>query len=101
MGENNVPAGRQPSKRGKVSAAVAPLLGAAAVLLGCLIAYVNRDFTGWIASAPLSNKTFTANGAAFITQGTQIGLVIMIVGLLVLAYWVGYRLGRQTSSSQP
>jgi heme/copper-type cytochrome/quinol oxidase subunit 1 len=95
MGENNMPDERQPSKRGKLPAAVVPVLGAAAVLLGCLIAYLNRNFTGWFAYAPLSKTPFSANGAAFVTQGTQIGLAIMAAGLLVLAFWAGYRLGRR------
>ncbi|MDQ0662833.1 uncharacterized protein YjeT (DUF2065 family) [Arthrobacter ulcerisalmonis] len=98
MGENNEASELGPSKRTKVPAAVVPLLGVAAVLSGCLIAYLNRDFTGWFAHAPLSNKPFSANGAAFITQGTQIGLAVMVAGLLLLAFWVGYRLGRQARS---
>ena len=65
------------------------------MLSGVLIAYLNRDFTGWFAYAPLSNKPFTANGAAFITQGTQAGLALMGAGLLVLAFWAGYRVGRR------
>lgn len=69
-----------------------PLLGLVAVLAGVLIAYLNRGFTGWFAYAPLSNQPFTANGAAFITQGTQVGLAVMVAGLLVLAFWAGYRL---------
>jgi len=70
------------------------------VLAGVLIAYLNRDFTGWFAYAPLSNKPFVANGAAFVTQGTQIGLAVMVAGLLVLAFWAGYRLGRKGGSAQ-
>jgi hypothetical protein len=52
---------------------------------------------GWFAYAPLSNAPFSANGAAFITQGTQAGLAIMGAGLLVLAFWAGYRVGRRVS----
>ncbi|UUL77131.1 hypothetical protein NG819_05985 [Pseudarthrobacter sp. Fe7] len=101
MGENSTPEEHQPSERAKVPAGVVPLLGLAAVLAGLLIAYLNRDFTGWFAYAPLSNKPFTANGAAFITEGTQIGLAVMVAGLLVLAFWAGYRLGlRAKSASQ-
>jgi heme/copper-type cytochrome/quinol oxidase subunit 1 len=96
MGENNAFEENKPFKRTKVPAAVVPLLGVGAVLLGCLIAYVNRDFTGWFAYAPLSNMPSSANGAAFITQGTQIGLAVAIAGLLLLAFWVGFRLGRRT-----
>jgi heme/copper-type cytochrome/quinol oxidase subunit 1 len=98
MGENNTPGKRQPSKRAKLPAAVVPFLGLAAALGGCLVAYLNRDFTGWFAYAPLSNQPFTANGAAFITQGTQLGLALAVVGLLLLAFWAGLVAGRRTGS---
>ena len=98
MGENATPEERPGSRRGKVPAAVVPLLGLVAVLVGFLIAYLNRDFTGWFAYAPLSNTPFGANGAAFVTQGTQVGLVIMVAGLLVLAFWTGYRFGRRAGA---
>jgi len=100
MVENATPEERPVSKRGKVPAVavVVPLLGVAAVLFGCLIAYLNRDFTGWFAYAPLSNTPFGANGAAFVTQGTQVGLAVAGAGLLLLAFWAGYRLGRRASA---
>lgn len=97
MGENNTPGERQPSKRTKLPAAVVPVLGLAALTAGGLIAYLNRDFVGWFAYAPLSNQPFSADGAAFITQGTQAGLALMGAGLLVLAFWAGYRVGRRVS----
>ncbi|MFF2345665.1 hypothetical protein [Pseudarthrobacter sp. NPDC058119] len=97
MGEDNTPEENELSGRAKVPAAAVPLLGVVAVLAGVLIAYLNRDFTGWFAYAPLSNKPFIANGAALVTQGTQIGLAVMVAGLLLLAFWAGYRLGRRSS----
>ena len=98
MGENN--AGEQPNmpKRAKVRAAVLPFAGFAAVLAGGLIAVLNRDYIGWFAYAPLSNTPFSANGAALITQGTQIGLAVVVVGLLLLAFWAGHRIGRRTGA---
>jgi heme/copper-type cytochrome/quinol oxidase subunit 1 len=97
MGENN--AAEQPNtpERTSIRAAVVPLAGFAAVLVGGLIAYFNRDFVGWFAYAPLSNTSFSGNGIAFITQGTQIGLAIAVVGLLLLAFWAGYRIGRRSA----
>lgn len=95
MGENDTPEENTPSKRAKVPAAVVPLAGLATVLVGVLVALLNRDYIGWFAYAPLSNTTFTANGAALITQGTQVGLAIVVLGLLVLALWAGYRIGRR------
>ncbi|SER30369.1 hypothetical protein [Arthrobacter sp. OV608] len=96
MGENN--AAEQPNtpKRVKVRAAVVPLAGFAAVLAGGLIAFLNRDYVGWFAYAPLSSTPFSANGAALITQGTQIGVAIAVVGLLLLAFWAGHRIGRRS-----
>ena len=70
----------------------------AAVLAGGLIAFLNRDYIGWFAYAPLSNTPFTVNGAALITQGTQIGLAVAVVGLLLLAFWAGHRIGMRTGA---
>jgi len=98
MGENNANHERQPSRRGIVAAAVVPLCGLVAVLAGGLIAYLNRDFVGWFAYAPLSNQPFSVPGAAFITRGTQFGLALVVAGLLMLAFWAGYRLGRRGST---
>ncbi|NUT72439.1 hypothetical protein [Pseudarthrobacter sp. C4D7] len=100
MGENTTPEEHPPSKRAAGAAALVPLLGLVTVLAGVLIAYLNRDFTGWFAYAPLSNTPFVANGAAFMTQGTQIGLAFMVAGLLLLAFWAGYRLGRSGNPGQ-
>jgi heme/copper-type cytochrome/quinol oxidase subunit 1 len=95
MGENN--AAEQPNtpKRASIRAAVVPFAGFAAVLVGGLVAFLNRDYVGWFAYAPLSNTPFSGNGIAFISQGTQIGLAIAVVGLLLLAFWAGYRIGRR------
>jgi len=101
MGENDIPEKRQPSKRAKVPAAVVPLLGVLIMVVGCFIAWSNRNsYVGWFAYAPLSNEVFTANGMAFISPGTQIGLAVMVAGLLVLAFWAGYRAGRRGSSGR-
>lgn len=99
MGENNTPADRKPPKPARVLAAVMPLLGLVAVLVGCIVAWnsnANASF-GWFAYAPLSNEPFSGSGMAFVTQGTQIGLAIAVVGLLVLAFWAGFRTGRKAS----
>jgi heme/copper-type cytochrome/quinol oxidase subunit 1 len=98
MGENN--AAEQPNtpKRARILAAVVPFAGLAALLVGGFIAYSNREYVGWFAYAPLSNTTFMANGAALITQGMQLGLAIAVVGLLLLAFWAGHRIGSRTRS---
>ena len=35
------------------------------------------------------------NGAAMVSQGTQLGLAVTALGLLVLAFWAGLRMGRR------
>jgi len=69
------------------------------VLVGCFVAWSNATTSfGWFAYAPLSNQIFTGSGMAFVSQGTQIGLAVAVAGLLVLAFWAGYRTGRRASA---
>jgi heme/copper-type cytochrome/quinol oxidase subunit 1 len=99
MGENNEGDGRQPPRRGQVRAAVVPFVGVVIMVVGCFVAWSNRNsYMGWFAYAPLSNEVFSGNGVAFISQGTQIGLGIMVAGLLVVAFGAGYRMGRRGST---
>jgi len=101
MGENDTSDERQPGKRATIPAAAVPFVGVVVMVAGCFVAWSNRNsYVGWFAYAPLSNEVFTGNGVAFMSQGTQIGLAIMVAGLLVLAFWAGYRLGRKGRSSQ-
>ncbi len=94
MGEHNT-SGERNKKSARVSAAVLPVAGLVAVLVGCIVAWSNASASfGWFAYAPLSNQPFPGNGIAFVTQGTQIGLAVAVIGLLVLAFWAGYRIGR-------
>jgi heme/copper-type cytochrome/quinol oxidase subunit 1 len=68
------------------------------VLVGCLVAWSNATTSfGWFAYAPLSNQLFTGSGVSVVSQGTQIGLAVAVTGLLVLAFWAGYRIGRRAS----
>ncbi|MBT2586581.1 hypothetical protein [Arthrobacter sp. ISL-95] len=97
MGENNILGEHdtpQPSR--KVSSVVVPLLGLIAVIVGVIVAWTNQstDF-GWFAYAPLSDTVFVGNGGAMVSQGTQIGLTVTVLGLLVLAFWAGLAIGRR------
>lgn len=94
MGEHNT-SGERKTKSARVSAAILPVAGLVAVLVGCLVAWSNAGASfGWFAYAPLNDQLFLGNGMAFVTQGTQIGLAVAVIGLLVLAFWAGYRIGR-------
>ncbi|WP_347108428.1 hypothetical protein AAHB33_16270 [Paenarthrobacter sp. S56] len=91
FGEHSTP---QPVR--KPAAVVVPLLGLLAVVVGLIVAWSNRDAGfGWFAYAPLSNASFPGNGVAMVSQGTQIGLLVTALGLLVLAFWAGLLIGRR------
>ena len=96
MGENDTPEERKTPKPGRLSGAVLPSAGLFVVLVGFLIAWINRNtYIGWFAYAPLSNQPFSGTGMAFLSPGTQAGLAIAVAGLLVLAFWAGYRIGNK------
>ena len=95
LGGNKPTPGPGTPRPARISAAILPLVGLIAVLVGCFVAWSHANATfGWFAYAPLSNEVFTGNGIAFVSQGTQIGLAVAVTGLLVLAFWAGYRIGR-------
>jgi heme/copper-type cytochrome/quinol oxidase subunit 1 len=48
---------------------------------------------GWFAYAPLSDTTFTADGVHLFSTASLVGAVVLVIGLLVLAAWLGYRQG--------
>ncbi len=75
-----------------------PLLGLLAVIVGLIVAWTNQSTNfGWFAYAPLSDTVFVGNGGgAMVSQGTQLGLVVTVVGLLVLAFWAGLAIGRRS-----
>ncbi|MEE2570503.1 hypothetical protein V1638_14030 [Pseudarthrobacter sp. J64] len=90
-------------KPGRLRAAILPAVGLIAVLVGVVLAKSNDNETGsfgWFAYAPLSNQVFIGDGVAFVSQGTQIGLAVAVVGLLILAFWAGYRIGRRPDAAK-
>lgn len=98
MGEHNTSGEGNAPKPIRFRAAILPAVGLVAVLVGVVIAWSNDTASasfGWFAYAPLSEQIFMGDGVAFVSQGMQVGLTIAVLGLLVLAFWAGYRIGRQ------
>ena len=100
LGDQNNP--EEPVKagnKGKAMAVVVPLLGTLVVVAGVVTALIGStqplEF-GWVAYAPLANNPFSTSGAALVGPMTQNGYLIAVVGLLLLAFWAGHRLGRRT-----
>ncbi len=98
MGENNTSGEHRTPKPGLFLAVIVPAVGLAVLLAGCLVAWANANASAWFAYAPLSNQVFTGNGMAFVSLGTQIGLAGAVMGLLILAFWAGHRIGRRSGS---
>jgi heme/copper-type cytochrome/quinol oxidase subunit 1 len=72
---------------------LAPLLAAAAVATGLAIVLAPRQEIGWFAYAPLSNQTFTSDTIVLMDTGARAGYLLIAMGLLTLAFWLGYRVG--------
>ncbi|MDY7529364.1 MULTISPECIES: hypothetical protein [unclassified Cryobacterium] len=90
-GQGNVSESNR-SRRVSVSMVV---LGAVAAVIGLVLLLLpsNQASFGWYAYAPLSDSTFLPPGGLFSPQN-QIGMVVFIVGLVVLAFGAGWMLGQ-------
>ena len=106
MGDNSTPEENsteehEPRKPARIPGAVLPIAGLVILIVGCTVAWLNRNtYIGWFAYAPLSNQPFSGTGMAFLSPGTQAGLAIAVVGLLLLAFWAGYNIGRKASGRE-
>ncbi len=77
---------------------VAVPLAAAAMMLAGLVFLaqpVSQEDFGWTAYAPLATGPVVPQGLMFMGPAAWTGVTLIGVGLLVLAFWSGYRTGRQ------
>ena len=74
-----------------------PLTAAAMLLAGLalLARPVTQEDFGWVAYAPLATGPVVPQGLMFMGASAWTGSALIGVGLLVLAFWSGYRTGRQ------
>jgi heme/copper-type cytochrome/quinol oxidase subunit 1 len=76
-----------------------PLAAGAAVLIGivCLIVgfWPQPMSFGWSAYVPLSNTVYLQDGAQVFTRTAQVGVVLLVAGLVALAFWCGLEVGRR------
>ena len=76
-------------------AGVLVLAGVVAVVVGLSSAVP----FGWFAYQPLAQAVFAPAGdTVFLSRGTVGGFVVLTVGLIVLAFLAGRRLGRRSTS---
>ena len=94
------PRGNRSSGRARTSllGRVAVPLAAVAMLLAGLVLLaqpVPQEDFGWFAYAPLATGPVVPQGLMFMGATAWAGAALIGVGLLVLAFWSGYRAGRQ------
>ncbi|TFB87262.1 hypothetical protein E3O44_09050 [Cryobacterium algoricola] len=73
-----------------------------AALIGIVLLLLpgNQASFGWFAYAPLSDSTFLPPGG-LLSPHSQIGIVVLIVGLVVLAFGAGWMLGLRHTARSP
>jgi heme/copper-type cytochrome/quinol oxidase subunit 1 len=77
---------------------VAVPLTAAAMLVAGLVFLaqpVSQENVGWFAYAPLPTGPVVLQGLMIMGPWTWAGVALIGIGLLLLAFWSGYRTGRQ------
>lgn len=84
-----------PARRRLVADLAAPLLAVSLLLAGLVLTAlpVPSHDVGWFAYAPLSQQAFRLQGLLLIGPETWTGIAMISLGLLILAFWSGYRFG--------
>lgn len=73
------------------------LAGLVLVIVGAILLLTPTTVGfGWTAYAPLSSSTFFPTWP---TASTLAGLALLILGLVTIAGWVGFRIGRDRDPS--
>ena len=78
------------------------VLGAVAAAIGLVLLLLpsTQASFGWYAYAPLSGSTFLPP-VGLLSPQSQIGLVMFVVGLVVLAFGAGWMLGLRRPAAPP
>ncbi|MDN4644571.1 hypothetical protein [Arthrobacter sp. PsM3] len=87
-----------PSRTGRLARFAVPFLAVALLAAGMVLLSlpVRQENFGWFAYAPLSQQAFVPQGLLIMDAEKWAGVVLAGVGLLTLAFWSGYRTGRQS-----
>ena len=66
-------------------------LGLIGMIAGAILLTRTPTSSGWTAYAPLSNTTYVP---PFVTGSFVLGTLLVLLGLALVAGWVGFALGR-------
>lgn len=85
------------ARKNAIGRVAVPLVAAAMLLAGLVLLAqpVSSEDFGWFAYTPLATGPVVPQGLMFMGAETWAGIALIGVGLLVLAFWSGYRTGRQ------
>ncbi|MDQ0819672.1 heme/copper-type cytochrome/quinol oxidase subunit 1 [Arthrobacter sp. V4I6] len=91
-----------PGRRQLVAGLAVPLLAVSLLLAGLILTSlpVRSQDVGWFAYAPLSQQTFQLQGLTMIGPEAWTGIAMISLGLLILAFWSGYRIGTRSRQSR-
>jgi heme/copper-type cytochrome/quinol oxidase subunit 1 len=82
------------TRRAGLSSRLVLAVGSALSIVGVVVLAVDsaRPVSfGWFAYAPLSDTTFRAEGLHLFSTASLVGAGVLVIGLLVLSAWLGYR----------
>jgi heme/copper-type cytochrome/quinol oxidase subunit 1 len=81
------------SRAARLGRFVAPLLAVTLLAAGAVLLSlpVRQENFGWFAYAPLSEQVFAGQGLLVMDAEKWTGVGLLGAGLLILAFWSGYR----------
>ena len=71
------------------------VLGLIGMIAGAIVLTRTPTSSGWTAYAPLSNTLYVP---PFVTGSFVLGAALVLLGLALVAGWVGFALGRRRAS---
>lgn len=85
------------ARKNLLGRAAVPLTAAAMLVAGLVFLSqpVPQEDFGWVAYAPLPTGPVVLQGLMIMGPWTWAGVALIGIGLLLLAFWSGYRTGRQ------
>jgi len=72
-----------------------PLLALSAVASGIALLQAPHRSVGWFAYAPLADQSFFSGDFIVMDDVARAGYLLVGAGLLTLAFWLGFLLGRR------
>jgi hypothetical protein len=63
------------------------------IMTGLVVASSSRREFGWFDHTPLADETSMSGQFFFLDGGAGFGYILIGIGIVMLAFWSGYRMG--------